>query len=287
MNATIGPVTKTLCAPSPYLSCFGCCPPIRPAHYDPLDYVSSLRKEFAANRHRHLTTDPHHQPIVGYHCWALGFLDPHGRCVGCLLHPRQNGGKDLRHLIDYGDKCRRETCFPAAVFSRLPGVGQDFWLPLVQGLTSFHYSSHRANPLFHLLSWGPRVLELLRLQAHDNHWSATELLHRHSFLLNRSGQPKAHRYLLRLILESRQHGNSTHRSWEETLRDLQCGTRTLPAVTAAHAAPRAQSYTHRLPLKADFRDFCRLGLGLQKLAVPQAMRIQHQVTQLARRIGVG
>lgn len=271
---------KTLCAPFPDLSCFGCCPPIRPAHYDPLDFVGSLRKEFAENRRRHITTGPTYQPIVGYHCWALGFLDAQGRCAGCLLHPGQNGGEDLRHLIDYGDKCRREMCFPARVFARLPASGQDFWLPLIHGLNTFHYSSRRANPLFHLLLWGHRVLELLRSRALDNHWSVTELLHRHSFLLARSGQPKAHRYLLRLILKSGDGKNSDVHNWEKALHNLRGRVLTLPPVLAARAAPQLQCYTHQLPLEADFRDFCRLGLGLPKLTTSLATRIQEQVGHL-------
>ncbi len=277
---------KTLCAPSPDLGCFGCCPPIRPAHYDPLDFVSSLRKEFAENRRRHITEGPAHRPIVGYHCWALGFLDPQGRRAGCLLHPCQNEGKDLRHLIDYGDKCRREMCFPARVFDRLPGAGQEFWLPLVQGLNTFQYSSRRSNPLFHLLLWGPRVLELLRAQARGKHWNTTELLHRHPFLLDRKGKPKAHRYLLRLILESGKPRFNTQDNLGKALQKLDGRAHRLPAVVAAHADPQRQRYTHQLELADDFRDYCRLGLGLHRLSVPQALQIQQQAAQLAESPGI-
>jgi len=43
---------------------------------------------------------------VIYCCEYLGFLDPEERRVGCLLHPRQNGGADRRGASFYG----RELC---------------------------------------------------------------------------------------------------------------------------------------------------------------------------------
>jgi len=43
---------------------------------------------------------------VIYCCEYLGFLDQEGKKVGCLLHPLQNSGKDLRAVSFYG----RELC---------------------------------------------------------------------------------------------------------------------------------------------------------------------------------
>ena len=43
---------------------------------------------------------------VIYCCEYLGFLDDEGKRVGCLLHPLQNGGTDLRDVSFYG----RELC---------------------------------------------------------------------------------------------------------------------------------------------------------------------------------
>jgi hypothetical protein len=43
---------------------------------------------------------------VIYCCEYLGFLDPERKRVGCLLHPLQNGGSDLREVSFYG----RELC---------------------------------------------------------------------------------------------------------------------------------------------------------------------------------
>jgi hypothetical protein len=43
---------------------------------------------------------------VIYCCEYLGFIDSEGRRIGCLLHPAQNGGIDMRDVSFYG----RELC---------------------------------------------------------------------------------------------------------------------------------------------------------------------------------
>ncbi len=193
---------KSLCAPLPHLSCFGCCPPIRPAHYDPLDHASILKREFRENRKAIQERGLSPKPIVGYSCWALAFLGAQGKKVGCLLHPLQNGGTDFRHLIDYGNKCARETCRPAGFFHSLPQEGKRFWLELAAGFQSFFYSSRRANPLFHVLPWGSGVLEPLRFIARARDESATELLHRFPFLMCKEWNPQAVRFLFRLVIQA-------------------------------------------------------------------------------------
>ena len=46
-----------------------------------------------------------------YNCEFLGFIDEHEQRVGCLLHPRGNGGKDLRVISFYGaDLCQGHLC---------------------------------------------------------------------------------------------------------------------------------------------------------------------------------
>ncbi len=77
---------RSLCAPDPWRSCFGCCPPIRPAHYDPLDWVSSLKREFRENRELFSMNRRFGRPIIGFSCWALGYLDP-GRAAHRLPPP--------------------------------------------------------------------------------------------------------------------------------------------------------------------------------------------------------
>lgn len=275
---------KTLCAPTPRLACFGCCPPIRPAHYDALDFARSLRRELLDNRRRLQEEGPRFRPIVGYSCWGLGFLDPEGRRAGCMLHPFQNGGKELRALIDYGDKCRRESCLPSRMFALLPEAGQDFWLPMAAGLNTFLYSSPRGNPLFHLMLWGPSVLEPLRKLALERGWTETELLHRHRFLLDPFWQPQGARYLFRLVLDRFMEEEPGKGSMEDLCRELWQRVVALPEVrrpgaTSLHAVDRV--YTHRLPLEDDFRDFLRLGLQWEKVSLERARSLEEQVEQLA------
>ncbi|HOW56715.1 MAG TPA: hypothetical protein PKZ12_01835 [Smithellaceae bacterium] len=46
-----------------------------------------------------------------YCCEYLGFLDKEEKRVGCLLHPQQNGGVDLRACSFYGEElCAGHTC---------------------------------------------------------------------------------------------------------------------------------------------------------------------------------
>ena len=48
---------------------------------------------------------------VIYCCEYLGFLDENERRVGCLLHPAQNGGSDLRGASFYGQElCEGHFC---------------------------------------------------------------------------------------------------------------------------------------------------------------------------------
>jgi hypothetical protein len=252
----------SLCAPHTDVSCFACCPPIRPPGYDALDFVSSLRREFVDNRERYLREGARHQPVIGFSCWALGFLDAAGRRIGCLLHPGQNDGCDLRHLIDYGDKCRRENCLAARVFTRLGDTGQAFWLPLAHGLNSFAYSSPRANPLFHLLQWESEFLERARDQALRRGWTATELLWHHPFFLDRAWKPRGHRYLFRLFEAQAPHFWERDREWFLAAgRALQEACTRLVELLPHPLEGGEAHYVHQLPLAEDLKDFLRFVVG--------------------------
>lgn len=256
----------SLCAPHERLSCFGCCPPIRPPHYDPLDYVGSLRREFAENRAAFLRSPLQARPIVGYHCWALGFLDSRGETVGCLLHPALNGGEDLRGLIDYGDKCRRESCVAAREFDLLPAEGREFWLPLVQGLSPFYYSSRRANPLFHVLLWGAGLLERLRRYGRCRGWCCTELLCAFPFLVRREWRPRAHRYVFGRLLELLEGRDEAGEVIEAGARAALAGVAGLETFrTLETPEPHEELiWTHEGPGPTDFLDFVRLETGIRK-----------------------
>ncbi len=272
----------SLCAPIEGLSCFGCCPPIRPVHYDHLEHVRSLRREFRENRARYLDEGPRYRPIVGFSCWALGYLDGRGRAIGCLLHPCQNRGEDLRHLIDYGNKCRREQCRPAREFSLLPPDGQRFWLPLVTGMNAFYFSSPRANPLFHLMLWGPAVLERMRALSEANGWSVTELLWRDVFLTDTAWTPSAHRYLFRLLLETGSHTGEAMGTLPERGRRLLEGFLGSPEVRKRRCETdhEALPLVHALAIDPDFQDLLRLGLGWKRCAPETAARVHRDLLAL-------
>ncbi len=273
----------TLCAPTSEVTCFGCCPPIRPPHYDPLDYAGSLRREFSENRAAFLTHGPGYRPIVGYSCWALGFLDARGRTVGCLLHPAQNGGQDLRELVDYGSKCARESCLPAREFSRLPPQGRRFWLTLVAGYNSFYYSSRRANPLFHILEWGARLLEILRLQSLELGWSSTELLARHRFLLAPNLKPRAHRYILAGLLSRSSLAACSPQGLYQELQQIRSAAVEFDEAQGPPPCDQPAHPAHQLPLPHDLLDFIRFGLGLPRTSLERAGQLKAYLDRLIER----
>lgn len=278
--ATPARPSRGLCAPTPNVSCFGCCPPIRPPHYDPLDYVGFLKREFAENRRRFLETGPRSQPIVGFSCWALGLLDPRGETIGCLLHPAQNQGEDLRHLVGYDAKCRRESCRPARVFAQLSSAAQAFWLEPASGLNSFYFSSRRANPLFHILGWGVKVLDLLRTEALANGWTVTELLSRRPFVTAGQWKPQAHCWLFGLALERESRGRSSPQPLPQVCEKLWKEALAMAEVQALAANTPALVFSHHLPMPEDFNDFIRLGLARRKTTLEHARQIDRELRRL-------
>lgn len=273
----------TLCAPSEEHSCFACCPPIRPAGYDHLDYRSSIARELSDNRTRYLSEGPRFRPIVGFTCWALGFLDAGGRTVGCLLHPCRNDGEDLRHLVDYGDKCGREYCLPAQTFDLMSTSHRRFWLALVAGFDAFRYSSSRENPLFHILLWGHEVLHRLHEEAALHSWGAGELLGRHPFLMGPAWNPRSHRYLFRLVLDATGERPISPEDLESSCQDLWTRILALPLNRMTSAGTPPGVPTHSLPMETDYLDFLRLALGRQRISSTVAHRLRDMIWHLVRK----
>ncbi|WP_139796518.1 hypothetical protein [Desulfacinum hydrothermale] len=272
-----------LCAPDSERSCFGCCPPIRPAHYDPLDWVGSLKREFRDNRRAFRQPSPPGRPIVGFSCWALGYLDAQGRRIGCLLHPCQNGGRDLRDRVGYGSKCAREQCLASRVFSSLKAGEQRFWLELAHGLNAFYYSSRRANPLFHVLLWGKRVLGAFSSLAASRGWSATELVWRYPFLVDPKRAPRAWRYLAQMLLESAP-APPPNEGLEGALNHLAQGAEAFfrerfPGQGGAEAV-----FVHQAGLGQSLADFVRLHLGCHRAPLPFLRDLQDHVRWRAQRL---
>lgn len=273
----------SLCAPEADLSCFGCCPPIRPHHYDALQYVGSLKREFAENRENFTKSGPSYRPIVGYSCWGLGYLDKNRSRIGCLLHPCRNEGRDLRHLIDYGNKCQRESCRPSRFFSLLPAEGQFFWLPLVRGMNPFYYSSPRANPLFHILLWGCNVLETMRKLAGRMDWTVTELLFHRPFLISPSWNPRIHSYLFRLVLGVLEETDGNTERTESLCRKLWPEVLAHSGFSPSDATRDTLVHTHKLDFDEDYLDLLRLGFGWSKTTRHHAQRVKEKIEALAVR----
>lgn len=269
-----------LCAPSGEFSCFACCPPIRPSGYDHLDYRSSIARELSDNRTRYLREGPRFWPIVGFTCWALGFLDPGGHRVGCLLHPSRNSGEDLRHLVDYGNKCRRETCLPSRTFDTMPVEHRRFWLQLVDGFDSFRYSSPRENPLFRILLWGTEVLGHLQSQAAANGWRAREILAQHPFVMAPQWNPRAHRFLFRMALKMTVTAGAPG-DLERHARNLREMIDGLPPAQLTSTGTDRGVPTHSLPMETDFLDFVRLALGWRSISKADARSLQELIAHSA------
>ena len=94
----------TFCFPNQEKTCFACCPPIRPADYEHLEYKNIIERILRENTEGFRNRDEGIVQITGFSCWALGYIDGNHRLVGCLLHPAQNKGVDLRHRVGYEKK---------------------------------------------------------------------------------------------------------------------------------------------------------------------------------------
>jgi hypothetical protein len=109
-----------LCQPDEGKSCGACCGLYNYADSTKDSLIRRLRRRtalfhatvrrsgdltaFSAEIRR--TEDQNKRYAVIYCCEYLGFLDPEGKRVGCLLHPCRNDGNDLRDVSFYG----RELC---------------------------------------------------------------------------------------------------------------------------------------------------------------------------------
>jgi hypothetical protein len=150
-------MSESLCMPAPNLSCFACCPPIRPAGYDHVQDKGSWRRMFSENRAAFLAGQLPDRVQIGFSCPGLGFLDASGSQVGCLLHPARNGGRDLREPTGYRGKCARESCPQSRAYAAMPVDHRAALIALCRGMDPFTFSSRALNPLMQLLAFGPEA----------------------------------------------------------------------------------------------------------------------------------
>jgi hypothetical protein len=203
----------------------------------------------------------------------LGYLGSGYRLIGCLLHPAQNQGVDLRHRVDFGDKCRRETCPEAKVFDDLTPAAQRTWLCLAKGLDGFTYSSRKHNPLFNMMGWGREVLEWVARNGQS--FSRDDFFEAYPFFRT-TLSPCGHAYLFSRILLTSQGGGLTPSEYfrgrfERFSVDLIRVLREIPACSVQTA------YTHLLPLDRSFLDFLRLSCGFKRVSLSAAVCMKAMV----------
>jgi hypothetical protein len=246
---------SALCSPDPKKSCFACCPPIRPPGYEHCSYANEIRRMLRENTASLRREDRSLSPITGFSCWALGYLDGGFHRIGCLLHPGQNGGQDLRYRVDYGGKCARESCVEAGIFDRLTVGAKAFWLRLSEGLDSFSYSSRTLNPLFRVLGWGSPVLNLVAAAETGRDLPADSILETYVFFKT-DLQARAAAYLLNALIDGeRLHLLRSSRfkvKFEEFARHL--SAQLSLQICSGSSAP----HVHLLPMDAEFLNFLRL-----------------------------
>ena len=267
----------TLCLPDRGKSCFACCPPIRPAGYEHIQdrhAVQRMLRDQTKDFSRNLL---HPKPITGFSCWALGYLDDSYRLIGCLLHPAKNNGRDLRHVIGFGDKCRRENCPPARIFQRLEPETRRFWLRLADGLDAFQFSSRKWNPLFHLMGWGRNILESIWKEEDGN------VLKRDTFrsvypFFSTSLEPAGHAYLLDRLLDGQGPGILKLESFRCLFEEKAAFI--TDKLKRRRICREGAPFTHRLDMDSDFLRFLRLTVGIRRVEFEEARHMKEMTDDL-------
>jgi hypothetical protein len=264
-------VITSLCAPDGQKTCFACCPAIRPVGYEHIRHKRIIERMLRENTLYISKGDSGLSPITGFSCWALGYLDKEYKRIGCLLHPFHNNGTDLRYRVDYGNKCCRESCPESEIFSNLNEHAKEFWLHLADNLDSFAYSSRNENPLFHILGWGTRLLELVPSVDGYGRYSKVAFFEAYPFFRPR-GLPKAPVYPAKcLIGPDNVHllKNPAFKDEFDSFSSLLC-TR----LKQSYGRSSGDTFVHRLPMDKDFLDYLRLFAGIQKIGLEEAVRLK-------------
>ncbi|RLB41769.1 MAG: hypothetical protein DRH12_07295 [Deltaproteobacteria bacterium] len=263
----------TLCAPDRNKSCFACCPPIRPRDYEHLQYRNIVKRILRENTRSFYRNPRKVIPITGFSCWALGYLDNQFKRIGCLLHPCQNNGKDLRYLVDYGEKCLRENCQEALTFARLSSRCQRYLLQLTENMDSFEYSSRKHNPLFRLLGWGINVIEEVVDSSIEQGITPKNLLEIYPVLQD-TPEPRSCTYLLESVMRRLQADVLQGPEFARRFGDF--SNRLLREISPPwhqHTAP----FAHRLGIGKSFEDMLRLGLNIKRIEKEAALSLKEEI----------
>lgn len=270
------PSPASLCFPDNEKSCFACCPPIRPAGYEHIQFKQIIMRILRENREHFNRKDGDVIPITGFSCWALGYVDKGYRLVGCLLHPAQNRGDDLRYRIDFGEKCRRETCQEERIFSGLEETEKKFWLQLSGGLDSFAYSSKTYNPLFNMLGWGIQILRRIAREEEGKRFTR-ELFFRSYPFFKTNLLPKGNAYIINQLAIKEGAGLFSREDMKDKIETFLSRMKT--RVLREFAPAGEGVHTHLLDVDPSFLDFLRLSLGIQRTRREDALAIKKAVDQ--------
>jgi len=266
----------SLCFPDDQKTCFACCPPIRPSAYEHIQFKNTVKRVLRENTAAFDQQDRAVHPIRGFSCWALGYLDMRHRLVGCLLHPARNRGIDLRFRVDYGDKCRRETCPEAQVFLTLGIDEKAFWLHLADGLESFAYSSRKANPLFELMGWGSSLLNLIPSVEGHRPFDRKSFFETYPFFSTKV-RSKANVYLINRLVGRA----NIHLLKAALFRDdfERLSERISTRLNRRGPEKSGDPYVHRLPIDPDFQNLLRLSARIPRISLKGALRLKEMVDE--------
>lgn len=276
---------SSLCFPDSSKSCFACCPPIRPAEYDHFDYKNTIKRILLENSSEYRPEEKNIRPITGFSCWAMGYLDPGKKQPGCLLHPSQNSGDDLRYRIDYGTKCMREICHEARIFERLNETQKKFWLKLTDGMDSFEYSSRKNNILFKIINWGDKVLALLADKESGGNLNRLQFFKAYPFFDNEIS-PKENAYLLTFIVNDRGSEVLKKTGFKKSFKLF--SKHLIEGIKQRFDRSGGPVYVHKMDIDRLFKDFIRISLQLKKSEYPTLEKIKQysdeQLMQFSRSI---
>jgi hypothetical protein len=267
-------IPPTLCAPDEEKSCFACCPPIRPPGYEHQQYTNEIKRVLRENTASLRREERSVMPITGFSCWALGYLEGGFKRIGCLLHPSQNAGEDLRFRVDYGGKCVRESCLEAGIFTSLSPETRNFWLRLSEGLDSFSYSSRTVNPLFRTLGWGSPVLNLVASAQKERDLPADAILETYSFFKTKLSS-RANAYLLRALIGSENLDLLKTSRFRERFEEF--SHRLSKQLPTQGLGGSSAPYVHSLPM--EFLDFLRLSGHVVNAREEEASSLKEFVDQ--------
>jgi hypothetical protein len=178
--------------------------------------------------------------------------------------------------VDYGNKCRRESCPAAEVFSTLKPEQRKFWLHLADGLDAFSYSSRKHNPLFMMMEWGNLLLGLIAAEESGVTFTWPEFLDRYPFF-SADVSPKANAYLTNRLIQGLTLDllRTVHFRLEFEHFSEQIGDR----VKKEFSRQGGGDPVHRLDMDRHFLNFLRLSAGIRRIHREDALGLKGMVDQ--------